>query len=107
MLTNTHVAALILALAWTALASAPARANCERSPLGTICGWEEQLLVREWLARQRFEATEAQWLEKELRQLEPPPPLLSPVAIPAELNLGPSRSLREIMRWLDERRWVR
>jgi hypothetical protein len=47
MPTNTHVAALILALAGTTLASAPARADC------ATCGSEEQLLVRDWLARQR------------------------------------------------------
>jgi hypothetical protein len=53
MLTNAHLTAIILALAGIALASAPSRANCARSQLGTTCEWEEQLLVREWLARQR------------------------------------------------------
>jgi hypothetical protein len=55
MLTNAHLAALILALAGSALpllAPSTARANCERSPLGTTCGWEEQIAVKEWLVRQ-------------------------------------------------------
>jgi hypothetical protein len=56
MLTNTHLAALILALAGIALASAPARANWESSQLGTTCEWEEQIAVKEWLGRQRGEA---------------------------------------------------
>jgi hypothetical protein len=45
--------AILCAFAGTALASAPARANCERSALGTMCEWEEQIAVREWLERQR------------------------------------------------------
>jgi hypothetical protein len=59
MLTNTHLAALILALAGTALpllAPSPARANCVRSQSGTMCEWEEQIAVKEWLARQRGDA---------------------------------------------------
>jgi len=56
MLSNSRFAVVLFALAGTVLASALARANCAKSQVGTMCEWEEQIAVKEWLGRQRGDA---------------------------------------------------